>query len=226
LPTFKIESLDWILHQAQHILLDGILVGAEHGDLICGYDFTFDTIKYLGLDYLKFPATTTNIVKFLKIKGMDEKPAHAWADLFKATFEKSPRPIVDMADFAWWAGFNFRWQHAREKLQIRLIEGTDYQTFFGSRDFQVWSSNNKFVINSVNDIKRSFREEIYRFTNDTNYSNNKIKYPSVSFMYGTKNKYNALTYNRQLIRVSDPMMYYNPNNFFSTWLKTQERKDI
>ena len=221
LDNFKIMSSELLMQQMKINTIDGIIVSGEQGDLIFGQDFGSTMFYRYGKDYLKSPVSRNAIVKFFIDSDMTESAADCWYDIFMGSTHLSPRPIDTVYDFSWWAGFNWRWQWALEKVKMRSVYDQKITTFFCSDKFQQWSITHQQNISKITDFKLSYKQIICNYTKDLEYLE-KIKIPSATLYYGA-NSFVALTDNgvRHKAKTFSLMDYYQKNNFIADWLDSQ-----
>lgn len=221
LNNFKILSSEALIQQMKINTINGILVSGEQGDLIFGQDFGSVMFSRYGKDYLRSPISRNLVVKFFVDSDMTEVASNCWYDIFMGSAHRSPRPIETVYDFSWWAGFNWRWQWALEKVKMRSVHDQNIVTFFSSDKFQQWSIIHQQDISKITDFKLSYKKIICDYTKDNEYLE-KIKIPSATLYYGA-NSYVALTENgvRHTSKTFSLMDYYNKNNFISAWLSSQ-----
>ena len=221
LDNFKIMSSELLMQQMKIGAVNGLIISGEQGDLIFGQDFGSVMFYRYGKDYLKSPVSRNAIVKFFIDSDMTESAANCWFDIFMGSTQLSPRPIDTVYDFSWWAGFNWRWQWALEKVKMRSIHDQKITTFFSSDKFQQWSITHQQNISKITDFKLSYKQIICDYTKDLEYLE-KIKIPSATLYYGA-NSFVALTDSgvRHTAKTFSLMDYYQINNFIADWLDSQ-----
>jgi hypothetical protein len=212
---FSLMSTELLIQQAKNQIMNGIILQADHADLIFSSSLGKIMESLFGEKYLNLKLTKENLFPFLEKQKYDEQSKHCFYELVLETSKKSPIEIKTIRGFAWWYSFNFRWQHNREKFKARINPNNDYRTFFSHKEIQKWSVKN--LMNRIDlDDKTEFRKIIKDFTGDIEYSQYKIKWPSVTKHLAT-NSAHALTNNKALYNLN-LLDFYNPNNFFSDWI--------
>jgi hypothetical protein len=221
LGKFKIMSSELLMQQMKLGVVDGLIISGEQGDLIFGQDFGSSMFSKYGKNYLKLSPSRNTIVKFFTDSDMTESAANCWYDIFMGSAHLSPRPIDTVYDFSWWAGFNWRWQWALEKVKMRSLHDQRIKTFFSSYNFQQWSIAHNQSISETTDFKLPYKRIICDYTKDFRYLQ-KIKIPSATIYYGA-NSYAALTDDgaRHTAKTFSLMDYYQKDNFIVDWLNSQ-----
>lgn len=205
--------------------LDGIVLSGEHGDQLFGSPLVNGIHQSFPKGFLKQPFNRENFKIFASSKGMSDISSDCWFDIYSESANSSPRPISSMFDFAWWHGFNFRWQAIGLKMLPRIKKEIDLRTFYSSKELQSWSVYHKPDLDRLETLKIEPKKFILSLTGDRDYFENKIKYPSSTLYYGKpaaagvdQNK-NKISLNN--FKVSD---YYNPNNSISHWLELNQKE--
>lgn len=221
LGKFKIIASELMMQQLKIGIVDGLIISGEQGDLIFGQDFGSAMFARYGKDYLKSAPDRNSIVRFFIDNSMSITGANCWYDIFMESAQASPRPIDTAYDFSWWAGFNWRWQWALEKVKMRSQLDQPIETFFSSYDFQQWSIQHQQNISSNIDFKLPYKKIICNYTNNDDYLN-KIKVPSATIYYGA-NSAVALTTDgiRHSAKNFSLMKFYQSKNFISDWLNSR-----
>lgn len=219
LKKFKIMSSEAFSQQMKIQTINGLIISGEQGDLIFGQDFGQIMFARYGADYLKLTANRSTITKFFIDSDMTSKEANCWYDIFMGSKHLSPRSIDTAYDFSWWAGFNWRWQWALEKIKMRSMHEQQVKTFYSGNDFQQWAISHTQNIKEITDFKLDYKKIICEYTKDFNYLQ-KIKIPSATFYYGA-NSFAALTYDGTRIKAKEfaIMNHYQRDNFITRWLK-------
>lgn len=208
---YNIIATEYFIQELKTKIIKGIIVQAEHADLLFPLSITSQMCKILGNNFIHQRISKTNIEKFLKIKNYTEEESDIFYNLMIETSNRSPKPISTIADFAWWYNFNFRWQNNREKFRARINPKNDYRTFYSSTKFQQWSMQ---INNADIDDKTLFKKELANFTSDTDYIVNKIKWASMSKHFATNSACAITTTNELLFKV-DIQEYYIEKNYFN-----------
>lgn len=214
--NFSLISTEFLIQESKSKILDGIILQADHADLIFSSSLGRSIQTLFGEDYLNLKITRKNLFPFLEKRAYDDISKNCFYDLVLETSKKSPVEIKTIRDFAWWYSFNFRWQHNREKFRARINPNNDYRTFFSHKEIQKWSIKNLTDKTDLDD-KTEFRKIIEEFTGDTEYSKYKNKWPSVTKHLAT-NSAHALTRDNIPLYGINLLEFYNSNNFFNDWL--------
>jgi hypothetical protein len=198
---------------------DAVLVSAEHADQLFGSPLAGGIAQTLGLEFLTKPFNRDNFKLLFTSKGVSERSADCWFDLYNETAKLSPKPIQTMFDMAWWHGFNFRWQAIGLKIYPRINSNIDFRTFYSATMFQQWSIDQKFTMDSISQLKIIPKNFIFGFTNDSYYRDNKIKHPS-STLYYAKPAASAILEGFVKVPKVNIMDYYDLDNSIANWIKT------
>lgn len=222
LPNFEIISADLLIQMCNISKVNGTILNGDPADVLYGYDLTISISKILGFDYLQLPYNRDNVTNYFTKKGFSNQSANLWYDYFNYSMIKSPKPIKTMQDFSWWEGFNYRWQAANEKFQVRisLENSCNYKQFFKEKQFQFWSIFRQVnPIRRFNDIKIESKKIIFEYTKDQQYFEKKIKLNSNSHVFGS-NTHSAILNDgcRLTSKEFDIFEFYNENNFIKDWL--------
>jgi hypothetical protein len=198
---------------------DTILLSAEHADQLFGSPLAGGIAQTLGLEFLTKPFNQNNFRTLFTSKGVPQRYADCWFDLYNETSKHSPKPIQTMFDMAWWHGFNFRWQAIGMKIYPRINSNVDFRTFYSDTMFQQWSIDQTFTMDSIGQLKTIPKDFIFEFTGDADYRDNKIKHPS-STLYYAKPAASAILEDFTKLPKIDIMDYYDLDNSIANWLKT------
>lgn len=222
LPNFEVISSDFLIQSGNVSKINGLVLNGDPADVLYGYDLTISISKILDFDYLQLPCDRNNVTNYFCLKGFSDQSANFWYDYFTNSMTKSPRPIKTMQDFSWWEGFNYRWQPANEKFQVRIssLNSNCYDRFFGNEKFQLWSIfKDPILIKTPKDIKVESKKIISEYTKDESYFYNKIKLNSNSHVFGS-HSYSAILDNGQRLTSSqfNVFDFYDTNNFINDWL--------
>ena len=221
LPNFKVIASEKLMQQASVTgIKDGIILNGDPADALYGIDLSFSLVEQYGIEFLKQPCSRDVVTNYFISKSMNARSANCWYDFFMASTIHSPREIKTMDDFSWWITFNHRWQSANEKLKLRILDDSNYKTFFGNQNFQDWACyRNNSSIETLKDFKLEMKKIIYEYTGDQEYFDNKIKLHSNSHAFGL-NSYSAILDNDQKLLSLEFNIYdfYNKNNFMTDWL--------
>jgi hypothetical protein len=149
---------------------DGILLTGEHGDQLFG---SVLAIKICDKYKCKLDSPYE---QYLMPK---------YHDTFYPIFEKAPIEIKTIQDYYWWLNFVTKWNDVRYRCNAFTYSEIDrkYIAFFDTEDFQKWSMTNHYIKakSTIESYKMPLKEFIYSFTNDKDYTINKIKISSVQY---------------------------------------------
>ncbi len=223
-PLVNIVSTEKIIQNLKYSQIDGIILSAEHGDLLYGYDFSSEMLQIFGSDYLKGPVSRSSITRFFTYKKMSLESANCWFDIFIESAKMSARPIVTNYDFSWWVGYNWRWQYALEKFRMRFLTLENSTTFFSGTDMQNWAIHHcQPDLLTLKDFKPEYKKIIFRYNKDNDYLNNKIKHESTTLYYGSNSFAAILEDNSRLsIKDFDLFSFYQSDNFIANWINNNE----
>ena len=200
---------------------NSLLLSAEHADQLFGSPMTSTIYRTLGSEFGHRPFNKENFSLLFSARGVSSRAIDCWFDIYSLTITKSPKPVLTMFNWAWWHGFNFKWQVGVVKTFPRFNSDTNYTTFFSSADFQRWSVDQSFAMDDMTSLKNIPKQFIFDFTNDHDYMVHKIKHPS-STLYYAKPMAALVTEDMTKFKEgqADIMEYYNPDNFIANWIKT------
>jgi hypothetical protein len=221
LPNFKVIASEKLMQQASITgITDGIILNGDPADALYGIDLSLSLTKKYGIEFLKVPCSREVVTKYFISQNMSLQSANCWYDFFMESSSQSPREIKTMDDFSWWITFNHRWQSANEKLKLRILDDSNYKTFFGNSNFQNWACyRDNSSVGTLKEFKLEMKKIIYEYTKDQEYFENKIKLHSNSHAFGL-NSYSAILDNNQKILSKEFNIYnfYDKNNFMIDWL--------
>ncbi len=186
--NFDLVSVDQVMSAAVHGHSSVPLLAGEPADALHGTDFMYAMFKYGGAKLLELPPTYENQFSFWKdIHGLSPRTADYWTQMLTESFAGCPRNIDTMYHYCWWINFNWRWQHAHEKIRLRLGKNSDlYKVFYDSPWLNAWTfSRTQPEINTLQEIKIEQQKYIYQFTNDADYFKRKVKAPSITWLLGS-----------------------------------------
>ncbi len=223
-PLSNIVSTENTIQKLKYSSIDGLILSAEHGDLLYGYDFSSEMLQIFGQDYLNQPATRENITKFFTHKKMSIESANCWFDIFVESAKMSNRPIKTTYDFSWWVGFNWRWQYALEKFRMRFLTLPNSTTFFSGIDMQNWAVyHEQPKLTCLKDFKPEYKQLIFKYNKDEDYLNNKIKHESTTLYYGS-NSFAAILEDNSRVSIKDfdLFSFYQSDNFIANWINKND----
>lgn len=146
-------------------------------------------------------------------------------DQFDRLVAASPIAIETNALYLWWINFSLLWQgvyyrklvHAATRNIMNVDQkyvDTRFIHFFSTEDFQLWSLNNpdKRIKDTWNTYKWPAKDIIYKYTEDADYRDNKVKRGSQRDLFLQQHSYRFIdedmTFHEELPLES----YYNPDN--------------
>jgi len=220
-PLANIVSTEKTIQDLKYKQIDGLILSAEHGDLLYGYDFSSEMLQAFGPQYLNAPVSRESITKFFTYKKMSLKSANCWFDIFIESVKMSVRPITTNYDFSWWVGYNWRWQYALEKFRLRFSKLDNSTTFFAGIEMQNWAiHHHQPNLVTLKDFKPEYKNIIFKYNKDQDYLNNKIKHESTTLYYGS-NSFAAILEDQSRVSIKDfdLFSFYQAENFISNWIK-------
>jgi hypothetical protein len=142
-------------------------------------------------------------------------------ELFNKSVKAAPIQIDNVYKFFWWINFTTKWQsvytriltYSQNKDTLRPEE--NYTTFYGTKDFQLWSLNNtdSFIKGTPNSAKYVAKDYIFDYNRDSDYLN-KPKIGSLSFIVRQKNMSMMIDEDINFIETFPSEEYYNYENDF------------
>lgn len=204
-----------------------MLVGGEHNDQLHGYSIMEKLIFKFGSSIIHQPYKRDNFFKFFNEILNDKESTNFYLDLFERLKATAPVPVVTHFDYLWWISFSSTWQlvftHLLNYTAPRNIShidaqyiGTNYNQFYGTDDFQLWSLNNldKRIKDTWKTYKWVCKDIVYDYTKDADYRDNKIKRASLYSLLEQQHSYNFIDDSLRFWSELDPQEYYNPDNDF------------
>ena len=183
LPKFNVLATEEAMMLMALGKLNGIVVSGELADQLVGTPMVNTMHQLFDSEFVNSKFTFDNFKKLCSAKNMNEQSIKCWFDLYQQSIVKAPRQIKSMFDFAWWHGFNFRWQSNDLKMYLRIHKNINLKTFYSSAGFQQWSMS--FVPNAqdLQSLKSEIKFFVNTVTKDSSYTNKKIKHPSSTLYY-------------------------------------------
>lgn len=220
-PNFKVLVTEEAILKMQYGLLTGVVVSGELADQLVGSPLANYMHQALTSEFLVKEFNFENFKDLCVSKNMDLQSIKCWYDIYVSTMSKAPRPITTMFDFAWWHGFNFRWQAIDLKIFLRIHKSINFETFYSSSHFQGWSVHYIPDLSNIQMLKSEIKNFVKDFTKDSDYYNNKIKHPSSTLYYGVPASA-ALDENLNKISHKEFQIgnFYNSNNSIKDWLNS------
>jgi hypothetical protein len=219
-PLFpRLESVEEVTLQAGHGNANGILLTGELNDNLFGNPMMNIFFRKFGPEVLSKPYSLSQMSSMLSVYGISDLSRQCILEVIETTFTNSPRPIDTVGDWAWWYGWNFKWQEVALKMPARFKQTTQVEAFFSSADYQRWSVNHEFDYTGLENVKRIPKQTILRLTNDQDYYRYKTKFTSTTPYYALPA---SAGIREDGYRISfeefNPMDYYDPDNSIAKWL--------
>ena len=169
-----------------------ILVTGEGNDQLFGSQLIASVPGEFGVDFLQNPANEETIGKFLNHAGVPHHTSDLLTALFLRLNEKCPSGIDSVFEFMWWLNLTCKWQTVYMRMLGFLLPAgrsnidadfisQNYHCFFMTPEFENWSIWHKHlkIKNSLKTYKYEAKEFIFRFNQDKNYLENKVKIGSL-----------------------------------------------
>lgn len=205
-----------------------LIIGGEHNDQLFGSDVVGKLVAQYGPEVIHKPYRRDTFFEFFNGKVQNPSIVNFYLDLFERLATASPIPLVSHFDRLWWINFSLKWQ----SVFMRMLSYTtprnvgkvtreyiqaNYNHFYGTEDFQLWSLNNqdKKIKGEWNTYKWPCKDIIYDYTKDADYRDNKIKRGSLYFLLVQQSSYNFIDEQMHFSRELDPAVYYNSENDFT-----------
>jgi len=222
-PLFpRLQSVEYVTQQAGHGCIDGIVLTGELNDNVFGNPMMNIFFRKFGSDMLAKPYSKQQLTNMMSVYGISYLACQCIVEVIESSFKNSPRPIDTVADWAWWYGWNFKWQEVALKLPARFKKDTRVEGFFSSADFQRWSVAQEFDYSSLANVKLLPKETIRKVTNDADYYQTKTKFTSTTPYYALPSNAGIREDGYRIpFAEFDPMEYYNPDNSIANWLNNQ-----
>ena len=180
---FSCVSTDEFFLKYKTVLPQGVLVEANPADTTFG-DFDLKIAPNRLVDTLTAAPEASNLVKHYTSlhPAIPLNRIEKSIDIVNKTVSGSPAPITTMFDWLRWVNINFIWMSVNESLRSRVHAQSDTFYFFNAPAMQKWASKNVSVDYIVNKYYKHvlMKETIFEVFEDSDYFDNKIKWPSVS----------------------------------------------
>lgn len=161
--------------------------------------------------------------------GINEKGSNLWATLFLKNLDTCPRSSGTMWDVFWWYNFTWKWIYVYYRIFLfSRTEGNfdsewidhDYFPFYASEDFQKWSmySTEKKHEGTWASYKITAKEYICKILGSTDYMN-KVKRQSLKNVVYLRNRVNAFTIDKRVLRELHFNDVYNSDNVIENFEK-------
>lgn len=198
-------------------LVDGIIVEANPVDSLFGGVLSNPLIKKGHLKKLYYPATEENIIHVFQDLGFSNIESTYLNKIINLTIDKSPRKIENIYDIFWWFGYNFLWAGICLKGDLRFYPNTNYRSFYNEKPIQIWAFDNIETMTNLYSYKKDYLlPNIFNFTQDKIYFENKKKYPSNTRLFLTAMACMKTT-QKMIYNFSESNLYsfYESNNIFT-----------
>jgi hypothetical protein len=176
-----------------------LLVTGEHNDQLFGSDIIAKLIVQFGESVVNKPYSRELLISFFNTRLNDISISTFYVDLFEKLVANAPIKIQTNFEFLWWINFALKWQTVFIRMAVFTSKNnissvnkqymeSNYETFYGTEDFQLWSMNNldKRIKNTWVSYKWLCKDIIFDYTKDQDYRDNKIKIGSLGkIMFGT-----------------------------------------
>jgi hypothetical protein len=212
----------------QHLLgSKHLLVGGEHNDQLFGSDKILELITMFGVETMNKPYSRDTYTQLFNASIQDLKITNFWMDTFEQLRAACPVEVRTNAEFLWWINFSLKWQSVFFRMLTyaspRSLAGinreylqTQYNHFYGTDDFQLWSLTNmdKKIKGEWNTYKWTCKEIIYDYTKDADYRDNKTKRGSLFFLIQQRDSYNFVDTDAHMYKQLPREEWYLPDNSF------------
>ena len=204
-----------------------LYVNGELNDQLFGAQAPGDLINKYGNSIVNRPYGRNLLFDFFNANIENTEITNFYLDMFECVMKAAPMGITTYFDYFWWLNFTLKWQVVALRILSFTAErnapnitrkyfGTNFEPFYGTDDFQLWSMNNldKRIKDTWSTYKWPCKDIIYDYTRDSDYRDTKIKRGSLYSMVMQQSAYNFMDESMRLSREMDPAEYYNPKNDF------------
>ena len=199
-----------------------LCVFGEHNDEIFGTQFLRKIVfSHEDISNQKPSKELLKGILFTNIAESSDVSFHTEQDncieLMMQVCSKSPVELDTINKYFWWLNLCLKWNvsymrylgfNVNNRETLKLEE--NYTTFFGTKDFQLWSMNN---LDKHSLYKQEAKEYIYNFHQDDTYRNHKIKSSKSNFCLLKPMTFAIDTDGKYYDEVTDSVL--NPNNSFN-----------
>lgn len=125
--------------------------------------------------------------------------------------------LYTLKEFSWWFYFNFKWQTVDPRWAYRVSAKprhywfNDVYVFYNTLYFQSWSMHQGRYLPSLKPVQKDFIGKTFA---DLHYVNSKGKFFSASRLFRGCRYHDALDLDYQPVSITDPELYYNPDNSY------------
>jgi len=224
LPNFELMSSERLPSLFNK---DMILVTGEFNDQLFGSDLMSKYIARLGSDSLVDTYNTSTVLDYVDFYMKDRKVSEVLVNSIEQSIEKRNLTLEKNSDFFWWFNFSFKWQtvyfriYALNNFNLSNNINEEYintylHHFYHTDSFQLWSMNNPQVryIDDWKNYKLLAKQEIFKFDNNKNYFETKIKRGSFYTIFGQRRLIDGISDDLSIVRQINPIDWYNDKNDF------------
>lgn len=204
-----------------------LIVSGECNDQLFGSDMAGLLINKFSPSVIHQPYNRDMFFKFFNENANNADITNFCLDLLERLKAGAPIDIATNFDYLWWINFSLKWQSVFMRIlsytssrNISAVNttyvGRNYDQFYGTEDFQLWSMNNldKRIKDDWKTYKWVCKDIIYDYTKDADYRDNKIKRGSLYFLISQQSSYNFIDESMKFSHSLDPREYHNPKNDF------------
>jgi hypothetical protein len=186
----------------QYIFLTG-----EGNDQLFGSMVTRKMITLYGEPSIHEPLTRTRIEGFFNNTLNNTRYSEQLTEVIWRVIDKAPESVkIDTPFlFFWWLNITCKFQsvfvrtsaYAPERNKDNVTYNDNYQMFFDTDDFQLWSLNNTNLLieDSWKTYKQHCKDIIFEYNKDEHYRKNKVKYGSLKYVLRQKDSTVAIDEN-------------------------------
>lgn len=224
LPNFELVSAELLPSMFN---TDIILVTGEFNDQLFGSDLMSTYISRLGNRSLIEPYDYDTILNYVDEFIGDHKTSEILVKSIEDSGEKTGLPFEKNSDFFWWFNFSVKWQtvyfriYALNNFNLHNNINQSYTStylhhFYHTDTFQLWSMNNPQVryIDDWKNYKLLAKQEIFKFDDNREYFDNKIKRGSFYTIFGQRRLIDGIADDFSIVNKINPIDWYNEKNSF------------
>jgi hypothetical protein len=220
------DSNSWTLHIDPSV----IFLTGEGGDQLGWFGFTRlseTAFNELGWDFLRRPATSDNIISCLdKICKNTDVVTVCYERIIDPLRSTAQVDVGTVSQSLWWTIFCIKWQNVYLRIMNNLIDThqvdtaymqSNFKMFYQSDDIQRWIMHNNekaLWVDKFTDIKMPLKKIIFKFDNNQNYLDNKVKLGSLGKLSKMRPSVGFITEEWEFLDTVNTQLYYNKNNSF------------
>ncbi len=201
-----------------------ILVTGEGNDQLFGSAIIRKLILSKDESVMHAKMSKKLLVSQLKLDLKDDPFTERLAEILWKNKEAAPIEISTVFEFYWWLNFSCKWQSVYMRVLAYLDEDSqknlkleeNYTAFFTTSEMQIWAMKNHhhLIGKKWKNYKQLCKEIIFKFNDDRDYLDNKLKLGSLVNIIKNKPSATYITDEINYYYSSIPNEYFNNTNDF------------